>query len=57
MAWAWATALWGFCRAYYFAFYVIEKYVDPGYQFSGLASVIRSCLRIGARAEGGEWWG
>jgi len=21
-------AVWGFCRAYYFAFYVIEHYVD-----------------------------
>jgi type IV secretory pathway TrbD component len=29
-------AIWGFCRAYYFAFYVIEHYVDPGYKFSGL---------------------
>ncbi|MFN5103076.1 MAG: hypothetical protein ACK5GJ_09805, partial [Planctomycetota bacterium] len=22
-------AIWGFCRAYYFAFYVIEHYIDP----------------------------
>ena len=29
-------ALWCFCRAYYFAFYVIEHYVDPGFRFSGL---------------------
>lgn len=28
--------VWGFCRAYYFAFYVIEHWVDPGYKFSGL---------------------
>lgn len=28
--------IWGFCRAYYFAFYVIERWVDPGYKFSGL---------------------
>ena len=28
--------VWGFCRAYYFAFYVIEHYVDPSYKFSGL---------------------
>jgi len=27
---------WDFCRLHYFAFYVIEKYVDPGYKFSGL---------------------
>ena len=25
-----AIAVWCFCRAYYFAFYVIEHYVDPG---------------------------
>ena len=32
--------IWGFCRAYYFAFYVIERYVDPNYRFSGLISLI-----------------
>lgn len=31
-------AIWSFCRCYYFAFYVIEHYVDPGYRFSGLWS-------------------
>ena len=36
-----AIAIWCFCRAYYFAFYVIEKYVDPGFRFSGLCSAIR----------------
>jgi len=30
--------IWAFCRAYYFAFYVIEKYLDPTYRFSGLLS-------------------
>ncbi len=34
-------AIWSFCRAYYFAFYVIEKYVDPSYRFSGLFSAIK----------------
>jgi len=29
-------AIWGFCRAYYFAFYVIQHYVDQNYKFSGL---------------------
>lgn len=33
--------IWAFCRAYYFAFYVIEHYVDPGYKFSGLGSFLR----------------
>lgn len=31
-------ALWGFMRFYYFAFYVIEKYVDGQFKFSGLGS-------------------
>jgi hypothetical protein len=33
-----ALAIWSFCRFYYFAFYVIEKYVDPNHKFSGLLS-------------------
>jgi hypothetical protein len=33
-------AIWCFCRFYYFAFYVIEHYVDPGYRFSGLWSFL-----------------
>jgi hypothetical protein len=33
-----ALSIWCFCRFYYFAFYVIEHYVDPGYRFSGLWS-------------------
>ena len=36
-----AIAVWSFCRFYYFAFYVIEKYVDPSYKFSGLWSFAR----------------
>jgi hypothetical protein len=48
---SWRTAvllilvIWGFCRFYYFAFYVIEKYVDPGYKFSGLVSFARYWFR------------
>ena len=33
-------AVWCFARAYYFAFYVIEHYVDPGYRFAGLGSFV-----------------
>jgi hypothetical protein len=40
-----ALAIWCFCRFYYFAFYVIEKYVDPGYKFSGLWSFAGYLLR------------
>jgi hypothetical protein len=44
-------AIWSFCRLYYFAFYVIEKYIDPSYRFSGLGSVLRHlwARRSGAR--------
>ncbi|HTX21633.1 MAG TPA: hypothetical protein VMD27_07240 [Candidatus Aquilonibacter sp.] len=34
-------AIWSFCRFYYFAFYVIGKYVDPNYKFSGLISFVK----------------
>lgn len=37
-------AIWCFARAYYFAFYVIEHYVDPGYRFSGLWSFARYAM-------------
>lgn len=36
-----AIAVWCFCRFYYFAFYVIERYVDRTYRFSGLWSFAR----------------
>ncbi len=35
-----AIAVWCFCRFYYFAFYVIEHYIDPAYKFAGLGSVV-----------------
>jgi hypothetical protein len=40
-----AVAVWCFCRAYYFVFYVIEKYVDPAYKFAGLGSFVRYLMR------------
>jgi hypothetical protein len=44
-------AIWAFCRCYYFAFYVIEHYVDPNYRFAGLLDFIRyafgKCCREG----------
>jgi len=44
-----ALVIWGFCRFYYFAFYVIEKYVDPGYKFSGLVSFARYLMSRGTK--------
>jgi len=40
-----AIAVWGFCRAYYFAFYVIQHYIDPEYRFAGLSSLIRYWIK------------
>jgi hypothetical protein len=40
-----AVAVWSFARFYYFAFYVIEHYVDPSYRFAGLGSFVRYLLR------------
>ena len=36
-----STCVWCFCRFYYFAFYVIQHYVDPNYRFSGLGAFAR----------------
>lgn len=37
-------AIWSFARAYYFVFYVIEHYIDPGYKFAGLWDFARYLL-------------
>ncbi|MEY4387191.1 MAG: hypothetical protein RLY20_2474 [Verrucomicrobiota bacterium] len=37
--------IWCFCRAYYFAFYVIEHYVDPNFKFSGLGAFVAYLVR------------
>jgi len=41
-----AIAVWSFCRFYYFAFYVLERYVDPSYKFSGLLSMLRYVFSV-----------
>lgn len=35
------VCVWCFARAYYFLFYVIERYIDPHYKFAGIASAVR----------------
>ena len=35
-----AIAVWSFSRFYYFAFYVIEHYIDPGTKFAGLGAFL-----------------
>ncbi len=44
-----AITIWCFCRFYYFAFYVIEHYVDPGWHFSGLGSFFLYLFRKPAK--------
>ena len=48
-----AVEVWAFCRAYYFAFYVIQHYVDPGYRFAGLVDFARYAAGRG-RSSGGR---
>ena len=45
------VAVWAFCRFYYFAFYVIENYVDSSFRYSGLLSFVQYLL---SRRENGN---
>jgi hypothetical protein len=40
-----AIAIWAFCRWYYFAFYVIENYVDRAFRFDGIGSFVKYLWR------------
>jgi hypothetical protein len=39
------VALWAACRSYYFAFYVLQHYVDPEFRYTGLWDLVRSARR------------
>lgn len=39
------VGMWAAARAYSFAFYVMEKYIDPSFRYSGLGSMLKSLLR------------
>ncbi|MEM7394207.1 MAG: hypothetical protein AAF492_17860 [Verrucomicrobiota bacterium] len=45
-------AVWSFSRFYYFAFYVIEKYVDGQYRFAGLIAFFQYLRKNGKRKTG-----
>jgi len=45
-------SIWCFCRFYYFAFYVIEHYVDPTFRFSGLGSFFLYLMKRNKRPQG-----
>jgi hypothetical protein len=40
-----SLAIWAFARAYYFAFYVVENYVDDQFRYSGFISFVRYFFR------------
>ena len=42
-----ALAVWCFARAYYFAFYVVQHYIDPAYRFAGLGAFVAYAWRRG----------
>lgn len=39
-----AVTIWAFCRFYYFAFYVLERYVDSRHRFAGLLAFVRYAI-------------
>ncbi len=49
-----AIAIWASARFYYFAFYVIEHYVDPNYKFAGLGAFVMYLLRGGSKSRTAE---
>ena len=40
LAWIMFISIWAFCLAYYFAFYVIGKSMEPTFKFAGLISML-----------------
>jgi len=46
------VSIWCFARVYYFAFYVIEHYIDKNYEFSGLWSFVLFMWRRGRKRSG-----
>jgi hypothetical protein len=36
-----AVTIWSCCRLYYFLFYVVEHYVDPNFNYSGLLPMLK----------------
>ena len=46
-----AVIVWASARAYYFAFHVVQHWIDPGYRFAGLIDLARWCWRRRSRRE------
>jgi hypothetical protein len=37
--------VWSSCRFYYFLFYVLQHYVDPGFRYAGLLALVGQLRR------------
>lgn len=44
-AFAVCTLIWASARFYYFLFYVLERYVDPGLRYAGLLSLCAALIK------------
>jgi len=44
-----AILVWSSCRFYYFLFYVLQHYVDPGFRYAGLLALLGEIRRSRAR--------
>lgn len=40
-----AVLVWASCRFYYFLFYALQRYVDPGLRYAGVLGLLRQILR------------
>lgn len=40
-----ALLVWSACRFYYFLFYVLEQYVDPGLKYAGVLALLQALGR------------
>jgi hypothetical protein len=49
-----ALVIWASARAYSFAFYVLERYADPSFRYSGLGSLVSYLLRHRERRPGAQ---
>jgi hypothetical protein len=39
------VTVWAFARLYFYAFYVLEHFVDPTFRYAGLISALRHLVR------------
>ena len=40
-----SVLVWSSCRFYYFVFYALQHYVDPGFRYAGLLALVSQIRR------------